>query len=77
MNLINDVLKDCLHHRAVVYIDDVLLYSETLEEHVQLVRDVLTTLVKHPLFVKLSKCEFHKEQVTFLKCGLLINIWKP
>lgn len=67
MNLINDVLKKKkLYKAAVVYIDDVLLYSETMEEHVALVRDVLKTLARCSLFVKLSKCEFHKTELFFL-----------
>lgn len=49
-----------------MYIDDVLLYSDTLEEHVALVRGVLTKLAEHSLFVKLSKCEFHRDELTFL-----------
>lgn len=66
INLINDALKDFLHKGAVAYIDDVLLYSDSLEEHVALVRDVLTKFAEHSLFVKLSKCEFHHEELTFL-----------
>lgn len=38
----------------------------TLEDHVKPARNVLTTLAQHSLFVKLSKCEFHKDQLTFL-----------
>lgn len=39
-----------------------------MEEHVNLVRDVLSTLAQPSLFVKLSKCEFHKHPLTFLGC---------
>lgn len=50
---------------AVVYIDDVLLSSQTLEEHVKLVCNTLKTPACRSLFVKLSKCEFHKTELSF------------
>lgn len=66
MNFINDVLKKYLYKGTVVYIDNVLLYSETPDEHVKLVRSMLKTLARNSLYVKLSKCEFHQLELTFL-----------
>ncbi|XP_054827489.1 uncharacterized protein LOC129324320 [Eublepharis macularius] len=43
-----------------------LIYTADKESHVELVRKVLSTLIKHKLPVKLSKCEFHKEELDYL-----------
>ena len=43
---------------VIVFIDDVLVYSRTEEEHEQHLRAVLQTLREHRLFAKFSKCEF-------------------
>lgn len=66
MNFINDVLKDYLHKGAVVYIDDVLFYSDNMDDHIDLLRNILKTLADNSLFFKLNKCEFHKSEFTFL-----------
>lgn len=50
--LVNDVLRDMLNRFVFVYIDDVLFFSHTMEEHVRL---VLLRLLEHNLFVKAEK----------------------
>ncbi|XP_015271184.1 PREDICTED: RNA-directed DNA polymerase homolog, partial [Gekko japonicus] len=66
MNLINEVLHEFLFKGVVLYLDDVLLYSQDLPSHIKLVRKVLKRLYEHHLFAKLSKCEFHKTCIDFL-----------
>jgi hypothetical protein len=51
---------------VVVFIDDILVYSNTYLEHEQHFREVLQTLREHRLYAKLSKCEFWLNKVTFL-----------
>ncbi|KAK3530815.1 hypothetical protein QTP70_002849 [Hemibagrus guttatus] len=64
--LINGVFQDLLGKWVIAYIDDILMYSVFLEEHVLHVREVLSQLQQHQLYVKLEKCEFHRPTVTFL-----------
>jgi hypothetical protein len=49
-----------------VYIDDILIYSQTEQEHLQHIRQVLELLRQHKLYGKTSKCEFLKESVEYL-----------
>src|SRR5215213_7030151 len=64
---INDVLHLFLDHFCTAYIDDVLVYSSNLVKHKQHVRQVLKVLEVSDLHLKLEKCEFHKQQVTYLE----------
>ncbi|KAK3512381.1 hypothetical protein QTP70_007448 [Hemibagrus guttatus] len=64
--LINGVFQDPLGKWVIAYINDILVYSNSLEEHVLHVREVLSRLQQHHLYVKLEKCEFHRTMVTFL-----------
>ncbi|XP_050924947.1 uncharacterized protein LOC108874699 [Lates calcarifer] len=64
--LINDVLRDMLNRFVFVYLDDILIFSRTPDEHVQHVRLVLQRLLENRLFVKAEKCEFHVPSVSFL-----------
>ncbi|XP_013927877.1 PREDICTED: stomatin-like protein 2, mitochondrial, partial [Thamnophis sirtalis] len=66
MQLINEVLHDHLYKGVIVYLDDILIYTETREEHVRLVCTVLKKLRAAELYAKLSKCEFHQEKVDYL-----------
>lgn len=70
-SMINDVLRDMLNTFVFVYLDDILIFSQTREEHVDHVRRVLQRLLQHQLFVKAEKCEFHQTTVSFL--GLVIS----
>lgn len=65
-SLMNRVLAPLLDRGVVVYLDDILIYSKTKEEHYELLRQVLKLLEEHQLYAKLSKCEFMMEKVNFL-----------
>ena len=65
-NLMNDVLFDYLDAFVVVYLDDIVVYSQTLNEHEMNLRKVFQRLREHKLYVKPEKCEFSREQITFL-----------
>ncbi|KAK3536584.1 hypothetical protein QTP86_013781, partial [Hemibagrus guttatus] len=64
--LINGVFQDLLGNGVIAYIDDILVYSTSMEDHVRQVREVLTRLQQHHLYVKLEKCKIHRTTVTFL-----------
>ena len=55
----NDVFSDLLDVCAVVYLEDILIYSDNLAEHQQHIREVLTRFRKHGLFAKAEKCVSH------------------
>jgi hypothetical protein len=58
MNLMNNVFMDYLDKFVVVFIDEILIYSQSEEEHVDHLKMVLQRLREHQLYAKLSKCEF-------------------
>ena len=63
---INDVLRDFLNKFVFVYLDDILIFSRSMEDHVQHVKTVLQRLWESELFCKAEKCEFHVDTVSFL-----------
>jgi hypothetical protein len=63
--LMNHILKDFLDDFVVVYLDDILIFSDTNEEHVTHVRAVLSRLRLYHLFAKLKKCLFNQTTVKF------------
>src|SRR4051812_37052737 len=64
--LINDVFKLFLRKFVYVYLNDILMYSTTLQLHFGHLKEVLETLRKHQLYAKLTKCEFNKKEITYL-----------
>ncbi len=65
--IINDVLRQYLNRFVITYLNDIIIYSNTLKEHVNYVFKVLECLNKRNLHLKLKKCEFHRKEVDFLK----------
>lgn len=66
MRLMNNILSPYIGKFVCVYLDDILIYSKTEEEHLSHLRAVLGTLRLHRLHAKESKCEFFKDKVKFL-----------
>ncbi|XP_024310346.1 uncharacterized protein LOC112268658 [Brachypodium distachyon] len=66
MNMMNKVFMEFLDKFVVVFIDDILIYSKSKEEHEQHLRMILEKLRAHQLYAKFSKCEFWLSEVSFL-----------
>ena len=66
MNLMQNIFRPLLDQFVIVFLDDILIYSKTKEQHVQHVKQVLELLREHKLYAKESKCEFFKRSVSFL-----------
>ena len=62
----NEMLKDLIDTGVLVFLDDILIYGETKEEVWERTREVLWQLRKEKLFVKIEKCKFKVEEVSFL-----------
>ena len=58
MDLMNQVFKEYLDQFVVLFMDDILVYSKTPEEHARHLEIVLQTLRDHQLYAKKEKCEF-------------------
>ena len=71
MALMNRVCSPMLDRSVIVFIDDILVYSKTEEEHERHLREVLETLEREQLYAKFSKCEFWLKEVQFL--GHVVN----
>jgi hypothetical protein len=66
MYLMNLVFMSELDKFVIVFIDDILVYSENEQDHTKHLRIVLTRLRDHQLYAKFSKCEFWLKTVPFL-----------
>ena len=61
MCLMNGVFREYLDKFVIVFLDDVLIYSNSEEENEQHLRMVLQVLREHKLYAKLSKCSFYQK----------------
>lgn len=66
MDLMNKVFREFLDQFVIVFIDDILAYSHTEEEHAEHLRMVLQMLRDHQLYAKYGKCGFWLREVQFL-----------
>lgn len=64
--LMNKVFQPYLDRFVVVYLDDIVIYSDTLNEHVDHLRTVFKVLRENKLYVKKEKCSFVKDEALFL-----------
>jgi hypothetical protein len=79
--LMNDIFREWLDDFVVVYIDDILIYSNSLEEHAEHLRKVFQRLRENKLYAKLEKCEFGVTEIDFLghritQEGLMMDDYK-
>jgi len=64
--MVEYVLRNFIGKSVIVFIDDILVYSKTREEHEEILKEVLNTLQQNELYLKSKKCEFFRKKVTFL-----------
>jgi len=81
IDYMNRIFHPFLDQFVVIFIDDILIYSKTFEEHEEHLRIVLQILKEKKLYAKLSKCEFWLEEVKFLghvisNKGVLVDLTK-
>jgi len=70
--MINDIFRTLITKGiVVVYLDNILIFTRTEEEHKRAVWRVLEVLAEHKLFLHLEKCEFHRKEIEYL--GLVIS----
>ncbi len=65
--MINNALRQYLNQFIIIYLNDIIIYSNILKEHINYVFKVLKCLNKKTLHLKLKKCEFYQKEIDFLK----------
>ena len=65
-NFINDVLRQHLDDFLTAYLDNILIYSDTLTEHKTYIRKTLELLIANNLYLKLEKYEFYQIKIEYL-----------
>ena len=66
MRVMNRLFADLLDQGVVVFLDDILIYSENITDHFRLLATVFNHLRKYEFFCKLTKCSFLKQKTSFL-----------
>jgi len=65
-HFMNDVFSDLLDMCIVVYLNDILIYSDNITQHRNYIKEVLKWLCKAELYTKAEKCEFYSDSVEYL-----------
>ncbi len=69
----NDVLFEYLHQFCQIYLDNIIIYSKILKKHKRHVRLILNRLWEANLQMNINKCEFHVQEIIFLKLLIFIE----
>ena len=76
-HLMNSIFQDFLDDFVIVYLDDIMIYSKTYEDHLDHLEKVFERLKENKLYAKLKKCEFAKQEVQYLGYIVSQNSIKP
>jgi hypothetical protein len=73
----NNVLKDVLYEFTLVYLDDIIVFSKTLDDHIKHLKIIFKLLANEGLKLKLSKCDFFKTKIKYLGHVITVNGFHP
>ena len=62
----NEIFRDLVDVCVIIYLDDILIFSDDMSQHQEHVREVLRRLRQHGLYARADKCEFHSDRVEYL-----------
>ena len=66
--MMNALFKDLIYGgKVAIYMDDILVFSKTMDDHILTVRKVLQILQDNDLYLQPPKCHFHKKKINYLK----------
>jgi len=68
----NDIFSDVLDIFVVIYLDDILIYSDNMDDHKKHVKEVLKRLRENQLYASPTKCVFHQDRIEFL--GFVLGV---
>jgi len=68
----NDIFSDVLDVFVVIYLDDILIYSDNMNDHKKHVKEVLKRLQENWLYASPTKCVFHQDRIEFL--GFVLGV---
>ena len=71
----HDILKDMVYQCLVIYLDDIIIYSKTYEEHVRDLKKVLQELEEQKFYLKERKCQFCTRKLEILMYILTSDGW--
>jgi len=69
----NEIFSDILDIYVVIYLDDILIYSDNLEDHKRHMKEILKRLRDNRLYASPAKCVFHQDKIKFLGFILGLN----
>ena len=71
-HFMNDIFSDVLDIFVVIYLDDILIYSDNMDDHKKHVKEVLKRLRENRLYTSPTKCVFHQDRIEFL--GFVLGV---
>src|ERR1700675_468903 len=66
VRLMDEVFQDYLDRFLIVYLDDIVVYSKSLDEHLHHLELIFSRLCEHKLYAKLERCQFMQNEIKFL-----------
>jgi len=76
MHSMNEMLKEFIGKFVIMYLDDILIFSKTREEHFRHVRYVLEKLQQNKLLINIKKCTFFEKELVYLGFMIEENVLK-
>ena len=70
-HFMNDIFADMVDVCVIIYLDDILVHSDNIDQHRTHVREVLRRLRENGLYAGAQKCSFHQDMVEYLGYILL------